>query len=163
MVDAGVAVAVGDEDLSGQRRAGRRYAHVRRVIERGLQLRSVPISQGHHQLSLGCVLQYLMGVTVGQVNPVVRANVNQVGIGGHPVLSGPLRNHVSIAVEDQHRRVAPLEYVQIVVRVYGHGAWSLKLHPRGKFGPVRPVLVPVVTRSDHDRHIFSSVGACARE
>jgi len=81
-VDAGVTVTVGDEDVSGQRLTRRGHAHVGRVVEGRLKLRPVARPQRHHLLPFQCVLEGLMGVAVGQVDPVAEADPGCPGFHG---------------------------------------------------------------------------------
>ena len=118
------------------------------MIERCLQRCLMPVAQGHHQLPFRGVLQYLVSIPVGQINAVVRADIDVVGILQLAFTPGPCCQHAAFTIEDQHRRATALEHIYMVKGVDGHGAGILEVHTLGQTRPVTLILVDVVPHSD---------------
>ena len=111
-VHAGVAVTVGDVQLTG--RCG---TDVGRVVEGGLHGGLVAGAEGAPEIAVRVIQQNLVGVAVGQVDGVVGADADVVGIGGHPVLSLPYTANRAVGVE-HHHAMAPAAGTR------RHGRWN---------------------------------------
>ena len=93
-----------------------------------------------------------MGVAVGEIQVVVGADVDEVGVLQLPRAPGPGFPQVADPVEDEDGRALPLEHVDPVFGVHGHGTGHLEGLSVGEAGPIAMVLVNVVTHTNNGGH-----------
>ncbi len=87
---------------------------------------------------------------VGEPESVVRRHVDAVRAAKHPFAPGA--QEVALAVEHDHRVLAPIEGVHPVLRVDpDRGHVGVELPPRRQLRPVVDDLVPIGARAQNDR------------
>jgi hypothetical protein len=149
LVDARIAVAVGDVELAPRGQGG-----VRAAVER-LTAHVGPRRSGHadgqqHLAVEGAVADGVVAV-VGQPERVVGRHVHAVRAAKKPLAPGP--QEVAVAVEDDHRVRAAVERVDAVLRVHPDGGdVRIELTPRRELRPAVDDLVAMRARAQDDRH-----------
>ena len=131
LVDAGIAVAVGDVDLALGRERGVRAAVERLAAQerRGL----VGHADGQQDLALGGDLANRMVAVVGAVEVVVAVDMDAVGAAEQAF--APRAQEIAVAVEHHHRMLAAIEDVDAVLAVDGDGRDIAELPAVGQLAP----------------------------
>src|SRR5437867_7807429 len=115
-VDFAVAIPVRDVEMPSNRRHG----HMGRAIERiALPLRSGAIgtAQGHQELAIQREFLHCVDAIIHAVHHIVRTNMDTMRPGAEHALT-PGAQEVAIAVKDDHRVLATIEDVDIVLGVH---------------------------------------------
>ena len=123
-----VAVAVGHVDLPA-----RRHGDIGRVIERCLERRPAPVAERQHHPTIRRQLEHLVLVTVAEIDVVIRADEDPVGV--EETLAAPPAEEATVMIEDHDRRILPLIEIDAVPRVHGHVADEPQAPPRGHHAP----------------------------
>ena len=153
-VDAGVAVAVGDEQVAAGGRhqfggvvegaGGARHQGAGHIAA-GVGMDAVP-PQHLDGLAVQGVHQAHAGVAVGEIDDVV-LNVEAVGIDERAVAPAADEG-AAVVVKDGDGRVGAVEDIDVVGGVAGEGADGAHGVGRGHFGPVRGEGVGVLAGAD---------------
>ena len=156
LVDAGIAVAIGDEQVpvGGERGVG---AAVERLVAHEGR-RGAGNAERHQHLAVQGAAPDGVAAVVGEVEGLVRADMDAVGARVLSLAPGP--EEIALAVEDDHRVLAPVEHVDPVLAVHRHGRDVPELPPVGQLRPVLDDPVPVCAASQNDRHLPVSSPLC---
>ena len=134
LVDAGVAVAVGDVDVAGLGRDG--------AVSGAVEGLASPLggwlvigAEGHEELAVGVVFADDVQAVVDAEDGVVGGDVDAVGTGAELAFA-PSAQEVAVAVEDDDGVLAAVEEVDIVLGVDGDTGDIDEAPVVGDLGPV---------------------------
>src|SRR6266446_6214849 len=133
-VDFAVTIAVRDVQMP----CDRRHGHMGRAIERialPFRSRTIGASQSHQELAIQGEFLYCVYAIIHTIDHIVRANMDAMRPGAEHALT-PGAQEVTIAVKDDHRVLATVEDVDVVLRIHCHASHINKLPARRKFFPI---------------------------
>ena len=158
-----VAVAVGDIQIPGRARrhfrrivkgAGRARHQIPRLFTTGIGV-DAPVANNLQGLAIqGELHRHLVGA-VGDIDEVI-LNGDAVGVGNGA--NAPATQVVARPVKDHHRRVLPLEHINIVLGVGGDGADDAEGFPGRQLGPVLDQFVGIFAGADGGHRFFPLLG-----
>ena len=148
LVNAGIAIAIGDEQVPVGRERGvgaaveRLVAHERR--------RGAGHAERHQHLAFQRAASDGVAAVVGEVERLVRADMDAVGARIFSLTPGP--QEIALAVEDDHRVLAAVEHIDLVLAVDRYGRDIAKLPSVGQLRPVLDDPITVLAAAQNCRH-----------
>src|SRR5712691_2447284 len=133
-MDSAIAIAIRDIQMPGDWR----YCHVRRTVE-GIALpfggRIIGAAQGHEQLAIQGKFLHRMYAVIHTVDHIIRADMDAMRAGAeHPLAPGA--QEVAVAIKDNHRVLAAVEDVHVVLGVHRDASHVDKLPARRELFPI---------------------------